>query len=101
MIKISKIYPKDIIAFVVLVFSMFLIYSGINHVVSGIVIMIVTYYFAQRINGEKESDEISNVIKKKVDQTLQNSGYVKHAGHLPIKQNAAPNDYNYSGSINS
>ena len=63
MIHIEKIYPKDIIAFVVLVISMFLIYKGINHIVSGIVIMIVTYYFTQRVDVEKEKNDI---VKKEI-----------------------------------
>ncbi len=53
MIKIAKIYPKDIIALIVLVFSLFLIYKGINSIVSGIVIMIITYYFSKRVYEEK------------------------------------------------
>lgn len=52
MIKIEKIYPRDIIAFFVLMFALSLIYLGINAIVSGIIIMIVTYYFTQRINGD-------------------------------------------------
>ena len=52
MIKIAKIYPKDFIALVILIISMYLIYLGINSVVSGIVIMVVTYYFTNRVNEE-------------------------------------------------
>ena len=61
MLQIAKIYPKDIIALIVLVTSLYLIYLGINSVVSGIVIMIVTYYFTQRLDREQEK---TNDIKK-------------------------------------
>ena len=54
MIKIEKIYPKDIIAFVVLVISMFLIYKGINHVVSG------------NTNGSNTTNTIYTVAANKV-----------------------------------
>ena len=53
--KIEKIYPRDIIAFFVLMTSLFIIYTGRNAIVSGIVIMIVTYYFSKRIYEERNS----------------------------------------------
>ena len=65
MLNIEKIYPKDIIAIVVLVFSLVLISMGINHLVSGIVIMIITFYFTRRIGCEGEpSKVINNKIQK-------------------------------------
>ena len=45
---IEKLKPADIIALVVLVFSMYIISIGVNHVVSGVVIMICTYYFVKK-----------------------------------------------------
>ena len=75
--KILKIYPRDIIALIVLIFAMMLISKGINHVVSGIVIMIVTYYFAQRTSEEKnpENDihEKTKKILKIVDELKENN----------------------------
>ena len=63
MIKISKFYPKDIIALVVLIFSLVLISKGINAIVSGIVIMIVTYYFSKRVYEEKHDEELEGEMK--------------------------------------
>lgn len=65
MFNIERIYPKDIIALVVLIFSLVLISKGINSTVSGIVIMIVTYYFVTRINydGEPKRDLYERVKK--------------------------------------
>ena len=65
MLKIEKIYPRDIIAIVVLIISLGLISLGINLIVSGIVIMIITFYFSRRVNGEGEpSKDINNKVKK-------------------------------------
>ena len=71
MMKISKVYPRDIIAFFVLMFALYLIYLGINAIVSGIVIMIVTFYFTWRFNEEKNPN--GNVIEriKKVEQEVK------------------------------
>ena len=67
--KITKFYPRDIIALVVLIFSLVLISLGINSLVSGIVIMIITFYFARRVNGEGEPEEdINNKVKKLEEQ---------------------------------
>jgi len=46
---LQKIEPKDIIAFLVLSACLYMIYCGINHLVSGITIMIVTYYFRKKM----------------------------------------------------
>lgn len=69
--KIQKVYPKDIIAFFVLMFSLALISMGINAIVSGIVIMIVTYYFTQRTDEELHPESnLGNRIKK-VEEELR------------------------------
>lgn len=62
--KIESIYPKDIIALISLIACFVLMYLGINHVVSGIAIMIVTYYFSKRIYEEKHPN---GDIKKQVE----------------------------------
>ena len=46
----EKLKPADIIAFFVLMFAMYIISIGINHTVSGVVIMICTYYFVKKSN---------------------------------------------------
>ena len=45
---LEKLRPADVIAFFVLMFAMYIISIGINHTVSGAVIMICTYYFAKK-----------------------------------------------------
>ena len=60
-----KIYPRDVIGIIVVLFGMILIAKGINQIVSGIVIMVVTWYFTQRMNGNEHSfPEISERVKK-------------------------------------
>jgi len=44
--------PADCIALVVLVFAMYIISIGVNHTVSGVVIMICTYYFVKKSNHD-------------------------------------------------
>jgi len=45
---IQKLKPADVIAFCVLMFAMYIISIGVNHTVSGVVIMICTYYFVKK-----------------------------------------------------
>ena len=60
MIKVSTygfyewIQPKDILAAIFLIGGLVLISKGINHIVSGIMIMMTTYYFRKRmeVNGK-------------------------------------------------
>ena len=96
MMKISKVYPRDIIAFFVLMFALFLIYLGINAIVSGIVIMIVTYYFTQRAEEEMHPEkDLGNRIKKveeNVKETKEETKELKQRfpkplppGHVIIK----------------
>ena len=51
---VKDIEPKDILAFIILVGGMILIGFGINHVVSGIMIMVTSYYFRKRIDEVKD-----------------------------------------------
>ena len=51
--KVSTIYPRDILAFFALIACFILIALGIDHVVSGIAIMIITYYFSKRVYEER------------------------------------------------
>ena len=51
---ISQWKPADCIALVVLVFAMFIISIGVNHTVSGVVIMICTYYFVKKSNYDNK-----------------------------------------------
>ena len=49
---VEKLKPADIIALVVLTFSMYIISTGVNHIVSGVVIMICTYYFVKKCHND-------------------------------------------------
>ncbi|KKL23784.1 hypothetical protein LCGC14_2421930 [marine sediment metagenome] len=60
-----KIYFKDIIALVSLIACFILIALGINSIVSGIAIMIITYYFSKRVYEEKHPE---NDMKDKVEK---------------------------------
>lgn len=48
-----QIQYKDVIGTLALGYCLYLIGKGVNHIVSGIAIMIVTYYFSKRIYEEK------------------------------------------------
>ncbi len=50
---LKKLNPSDIIALSVLMFALYIISQGINSTVSGIVIMIVTYYFAKKSHYDR------------------------------------------------
>jgi len=71
MIKITKFYPKDLIAIIALLACFFLMAIGINHVVSLIVIMIITFYFARRIDGEGEPGKDINEKVKKLEEEIK------------------------------
>ena len=62
--KIEKIYPRDIIGIISLIACFVLIGLGIDHVVSGIAIMIITYYFSKRLYEEKNGYEEKPVEEK-------------------------------------
>jgi len=49
----KKITPRDIIGAGTLGYCLYLIGQGINHIVSGIAIMVVTYYFSKRVYEER------------------------------------------------
>jgi len=66
--KVSKIYPKDILAFFALIACFILIGLGVDHVVSGIAIMIITYYFSKRVYEEKNPN---GDLKEKVNKILE------------------------------
>ncbi len=69
-LKIERIYPRDIIAFFVLIACFVLIYLGINHVVSGIAIMIITYYFSKRVYEERNPNGNIKETLEKIERKL-------------------------------
>ena len=69
--KINRIYPRDIIALVSLIACFVLMALGINHLVSGITIMIITYYFSKRVYEEKNPNGNINEKIEKIESELQ------------------------------
>jgi len=63
--KIERIYPRDIVGIIAITFCMILIGKGINHLVSGIAIMIITYYFSKRIYEERNGWDTKPTEPKK------------------------------------
>ena len=65
MFKPEKLYPRDIIALITLLACFILMYLGVDSFVSFIIIMVITFYFARRIDGEGEpSKDINQKVKK-------------------------------------
>ena len=65
MFKPEKLYPRDLIALVTLLACFILMYFGVDSFVSFIIIMVITFYFARRIDGEGEpSKDINQKVKK-------------------------------------
>lgn len=46
---LKRLETKDILAGILLIGGLVLISKGINHIVSGFMIMVTTYYFRKRI----------------------------------------------------
>lgn len=44
-ILIHKMLPRDIIAIIVIIGGLILVGSGIDHIVGGILVMVVAFYF--------------------------------------------------------
>jgi len=53
---INRFRPADIIGIIVLLCGFYLLYKGIDHVVGGCVIAVVTYYFVNAKNRDKPKD---------------------------------------------
>ena len=69
---IAKIFPRDIIAIITLIACFILIALGINHLVSGIAIMIITYYFSKRVYEETNTFSPEKKIEKVIKPALLN-----------------------------
>ena len=52
--------PADVVGLVVIVGGFVLLYKGVNGVVSGCVIAVVTYYFVNAKNRDYKEDNKSN-----------------------------------------
>ena len=69
MIKIAKIYPRDIIAFFTLIACFILMFFKINSVVSGIAIAIIAFYFSKRLYEERNPNGDLNERVKKIEDS--------------------------------
>lgn len=69
--KITKIYPRDIIAAIVLIACFILMSLGIDSFVSGLIILVVTFYFARRTDGEGEPEKDINQKVKKLEEEIK------------------------------
>jgi len=56
----DKLRPADVIGLVVIVFGFYLLYNGIDHVVGGAVIAVVTYYFVRAKHDDNTKISQSN-----------------------------------------
>jgi len=70
--KIKTISPRDIIGLISLIICFILIGFGINHIVSGIAIMIITYYFSKRVYEETNTFSPEKKIEKVIKPALLN-----------------------------
>lgn len=81
--KVEKIYPRDIIALITLVICFILIAYGINSFVTGIIILIVTFYFARRFDGDGEPSRDINEKVKKLEKEVKE---IPKIPQVPIKK---------------
>ncbi len=56
----EKLRPADVIGLVVILFGFFLLYKGIDTVVGGAVIAVVTYYFVRAKHHDDSKTSESN-----------------------------------------
>ena len=70
MIKIEKLYPRDLIGIIVVIFGMVLMALKINSLVAGLVIMVVTWYFARRMDGEGDPKRDLHVKVKEIEEKV-------------------------------
>lgn len=80
--KIAKIYPRDIIAFFTLIACFILMYFRINHVVSGIAIAIIAFYFSKRLYEERNPN---GDLNERVTKIENSKTIVAKFGDVPKK----------------
>lgn len=57
MIRFQNIYPKDIIAVVVLILGFILLFKGFDGWVQGVMALIIGYYFSKRVYEENHTPD--------------------------------------------
>ncbi len=56
----NRFRPADFIGIIVIIFGFYLLLKGVDHVVGGCVIAVVTYYFVNAKNRDKsENNKVS------------------------------------------
>jgi len=88
--KPEKLYARDIIAIFTLLACFILMAFGVDSFVSFIIIMVITFYFSRRFDGEGEpSKDINNKVKKLEDKInepkviMAKFGEVKNPAPIP------------------
>ena len=67
MIKIEKIYPRDLIAALVLIGSFILLALGVDSYFTGLVTLVIGYYFSKRVYEENNPNgDLTKVLKQVV-----------------------------------
>ena len=55
--KFEKIYPRDIIAVIVIIGCFVLLLTGFNGWVQGVAALVIGYYFSKRVYEENHKDK--------------------------------------------
>jgi len=81
MFKLTKFYPKDLIAIIVLLACFLLMAMGINTYVAVVIAVVVGYYFGRRIDGEGEPGKDINQRMMQVEDEVRTT--------LPFKSDSS------------
>ena len=70
MVKISKIYPRDIIAIIALLACFILIGLGVDTFITAITAVIIGYYFSKRVYEERNPNGNLNEKVQKLEKEI-------------------------------
>ena len=88
MVKISKIYPRDIIAIIALLACFILIGLGVDTFITAITAVIIGYYFSKRVYEERNPNGDLNEKVKELE-TKVNEPKVMMAKFGEVKKPAS------------
>jgi len=97
--KISKIFPRDIIALVTLIACFILMVLKINTIVSGVVIMVITFYFSKRLYEELHPNGDLNNRVEKIEKSHTITGKFNQTPKKPQVSPKLPNGQLTSGDF--
>jgi len=94
MVKVSKFYPKDLIAIITLLACFLLKAIGIDSYIDIVIAVIVGYYFGRRIDGEGDPEKDLNprvkylenirTITAKVPEVIKENKPVTNIAKAPL-----------------